>query len=140
MSAGIPAVSLKPFASNASRRGTTSVTVRCGSISTQDIAIATIAEPTSTSPTTPKNVRKQSARRLVSVVRQPSSRNIFSVLCSTPRKPPFPTPRNVGWSKRAVSRNPSSPNYASRNRRNLCRSSARRSVVSASTILKAGNW
>ena len=64
----------------------------------------------------------------------------FSVLCSTPRKPPFPTPRNVGWSKRAVSRNPSSPNYASRNRRNLCRSSARRSVVSASTILKAGNW
>ena len=69
-----------------------------------------------------------------------TARNIFSVLCSTPRKPPFPTPRNVGWSKRAVSRNPSSPNYASRNRRNLCRSSARRSVVSASTILKAGNW
>lgn len=62
MSADIPAVSLKPFASNASRRGTTSVTVRCGSISTQDIAIATIAEPTSTSPTMPKSVRKPSDR------------------------------------------------------------------------------
>lgn len=45
------------------------MTVRCGSISTRGIAIATIAEPTSTSPTMPKSVRKPSDRLPVNVVR-----------------------------------------------------------------------
>ena len=97
MSAGIPAVSLKPFASNASRRGTTSVTVRCGSISTQDIAIATIAEPTSTSPTMPKSVRKPSDRLPVNVVRHLPFPSISTVRCSTLRRRRFPKLRSVGW-------------------------------------------
>lgn len=88
---------VKTIASNASRRGTTSVTVRCGSISTQDIAIATIAEPTSTSPTMPKSVRKPSDRLPVNVVRHLPFPSISTVRCSTLRRRRFPKLRSVGW-------------------------------------------